>query len=154
MRPEPSQLSSPYLAPFWPIWSLFFPIDLSSTTCRLFFRVPSIYFLLKALTLWTVVLMQCTGFFPSSLRWSWVQTINSWGASTEMQDLCWVTFGAVCFALCISALTRGLEGIGTENTAPFNLVRHLILADELSLKSEVWICVLATHILVPGGSRH
>lgn len=98
--------------------------------------------------------MQCTGFFPSSLRWSWVQTINSWGASTEMQDLCWVTFGAVCFALCISALTRGLEGIGTENTAPFNLVRHLILADELSLKSEVWICVLATHILVPGGSRH
>lgn len=100
----------------------FFPIDLSSTGYRLALRIPSLYYLLKSLSLLTVILLQVSNLWPS-IGFSWVQAISQWASQKEMTDVCWSTFGAVCFALVITALTRGLEGVNSSNTSPFNLVR-------------------------------
>jgi hypothetical protein len=107
---------------FQMIWSCLFPIDLSSTFCRLVFRIPSIFLLSRALVTWAIMALQCFDLYPS-IQWNWLQSIGSWAASKETQDICWSTFSALCVALCVGALTRGLEGVGNENTAPFNLVR-------------------------------
>lgn len=43
-----------------------------------------------------------------------------------MEDICWFSFCAVCGALCVGAITRGLEGPSADastSTSPFNLVR-------------------------------
>jgi hypothetical protein len=123
-RPQSRRSSFTYLTPFWTIWSFLFPIDLSSTISRSVMRIPSLYLLAKSLLLWATILLQCFNLYPS-IEWNWVQVIGNWAASAEIEDVCWSTFGAICLALCIGALTRGLEGIGAENTVPFNLVCSL-----------------------------
>lgn len=100
----------------------FFPINLSSTACRLTFRIPSLFFLFKSLALLTVIFLQISGYFPSSNN-ERLQAIGQWASQKDMADVCWSTFGAVCLALVTGALTRGLEGLNTANTSPFNLVR-------------------------------
>ncbi|THH20903.1 hypothetical protein EW146_g566 [Bondarzewia mesenterica] len=59
--------------------------------------------------------------------WGWLQTIDAWAAHKEMEDVCWSTFVAVCGALAMGSLTRGLEGIGAANTSPFNLFGYAFL---------------------------
>ncbi|TFY73074.1 hypothetical protein EWM64_g10938 [Hericium alpestre] len=108
------------------IYAFLFPIDLSSTFARTLFRVPTLYLLSKALALWFIILLQTSGFFPS-FQWDWLQSIGTWAARKEMEDVCWSTFGAVCSALCVGALTRGLEGVGGNNTSPFNLFGYAFL---------------------------
>lgn len=89
---------------------------------RLIFRIPTLYFLTSALTLWTVILLQTSDLFPS-WQWRWLVSLGKWAAEKEMEDVCWFSFGAVCSALFVGALTRGLEGAGASaNTSPFNLV--------------------------------
>ncbi|KZP08714.1 hypothetical protein FIBSPDRAFT_760914 [Athelia psychrophila] len=101
------------------IYDSILPLDLSSTYCRLALRLPSLYFLSKALVLWTVILIQTSELFPA---WTWTSGLGKWAADMEMEGVCWSSFCAVCFALCTSALTRGLEGIGASaNSSPFNL---------------------------------
>lgn len=108
----------------WLYYSIF-PVDFSSTFCRFVFRIPSLYFLSKALVLWTVTLLQTSELFPS-WQWNWLVRLGIWAGQREMEDICWFSFCAVCGALCIGAITRGLEGASADastNTSPFNLVR-------------------------------
>ncbi|EPQ57762.1 hypothetical protein GLOTRDRAFT_136638 [Gloeophyllum trabeum ATCC 11539] len=103
-----------------------FPVDLSSTFCRLVLRIPSLYFLSKALALWTIILIQTADLFPS-WQWGWLQAIGNWAATKEMEDVCWFTFASICGGLCVGALTRGLEGQGSPNSSPFNLFGYAFL---------------------------
>ncbi|KZT00061.1 uncharacterized protein LAESUDRAFT_739765 [Laetiporus sulphureus 93-53] len=108
----------------WPfnraVLGLFFPVDLSSTSSRTLFRIPSIYLLLKSLFVWFVLLLQASQLYPS---WQWgpVQAVGKWVAQKEMEDICWHTFTSTCIALAIGALTSGLEGLHLNHNAPFNL---------------------------------
>ncbi|KAI0062367.1 hypothetical protein BV25DRAFT_1804386 [Artomyces pyxidatus] len=127
----PSRHASPYhrnqrhrLSFFRYLYPSIFPLDLSSTYSRTVFRIPTLYFLLRALALWSVLLLQASGYFPS---WKMFQSIDHWAAQKEMEDVCWVTFLSVCGALCVGALTRGLEGVGAANTSPFNLFGYAFL---------------------------
>ncbi|KAH7929644.1 hypothetical protein BV22DRAFT_1002256 [Leucogyrophana mollusca] len=102
-----------------------FPINFSSSLSRFVLRLPSLYFVCKALFVWTVTLAQTSDRFPP-WEFPWLQAVGQWAAQKEMQDLCWSTFCAVCGALCVEALTRGLEG-GNNNASPFNLFGYAFL---------------------------
>lgn len=105
----------------WIYYSIF-PLDFSSTFARLIFRIPTLYFLGRALVLFSVILLQTANLFPS-WQWTWLVELGEWAAEMDMEDVCWSSFCAVCGALCVGALTRGLEGAGASaNTSPFNLV--------------------------------
>lgn len=99
-----------------------FPLDLSSSLVRLVLRLPSVYFLSTALLLWFTTLAQTAHKFPSSDS-PWCRSLASWAAQHDTATLCWFTFCSVCGALCVDALTRGLEGTNS-NASPFNLVCH------------------------------
>ena len=79
------------------------------------------YYILKALLLWTILLLQASDWFPP-FSWNPFKRLDDWAAHKEMDEICWFTFRAVCGALCVGALTKGLEGVGTTSTSPFNLV--------------------------------
>jgi hypothetical protein len=98
-----------------------FPIDLSSTYSRTVLRLPSMYYIFKSLVLWSILALQASDYI-SSTSWKPLQFLDHWVARKEMDEICWSTFIAICGALCVGALTRGLEGVGTTNVAPFNLV--------------------------------
>ncbi|KAI5122226.1 hypothetical protein M0805_002714 [Coniferiporia weirii] len=104
----------------------FFPIDLSSTTYRLCFRIPSLYVLFRSLALLSVVLLQVTGYFPST-QLGWLHVIEQWAGQKEMSDVCWTAFVAVCLALVVDALTRGLEGANSNSSSQFNLFGYAML---------------------------
>ena len=99
-----------------------FPMDLSSTYSRMVLRLPSMYYVFKSLVLWTILALQALDYL-SSTSWKPLQLLDNWVARKEMDEICWSTFLAICGALCVGALTRGLEGVGATNAAPFNLVR-------------------------------
>lgn len=104
------------------------------TTCRIILRLPSLYYLYKATSLFLVVLLQACNLFPAT-QFEWVQSIGQWAAQKEMSDVCWSVYGAVCLALIIGSFTRGLEGISSNNAAPFNLVRRII-----SIMIKIYAC--------------
>ena len=92
------------------------------------FYAPSLYFLVKAMALWIVILLQTSEIYPSS-KWGVVQNLGIWASHQEMEDVCWFTFCAVCGVFCVEALVRGLEGTAAHNS-PFNLVcRQLRMLD-------------------------
>ena len=93
-----------------------FPLDFSSSFVRLVLRLPSLYFLSKSLLLWSTTLAQTAHKFPP-------HALAEWVAQYDTAALCWFTFCSVCGALCLEALTRGLEGANS-NASPFNLVCH------------------------------
>ncbi|KAI9065060.1 hypothetical protein FKP32DRAFT_1610894 [Trametes sanguinea] len=100
--------------------SWLFPVDLSSTRSRLLFRMPSMYLLGKAFSLWAVLLVQAAG--PSTLSQAgWMQPLFAWVAEKKMEDICWYTFLSACATLCIGTLTTGLEGLNMNDSSPFNL---------------------------------
>lgn len=115
-RPPSRDILSPHLA-----YHAIFPLDFSSSLVRLILRLPSLYFLSKALLLWSTTLAQTANKFPSSDS---LLFLASWVARYDTPTICWFTFCAVCGALCVEALTRGLEGANS-NASPFNLVRYL-----------------------------
>jgi hypothetical protein len=98
-----------------------FPVDLSSTYSRTILRLPTMYYILKALVLWSILLLQASDYFPPS-SWKPFQLLDEWASRKEMDEICWFTFRAVCAALCVGALTKGLDGVGTTSASPFNLV--------------------------------
>jgi len=98
-----------------------FPVDLSSTYARTILRLPTMYYILKALVLWSILLLQASDYIPPS-SWKPFQLLDEWAARKEMDEICWFTFQAVCGALCVGALTKGLDGFGTISGSPFNLV--------------------------------
>ncbi|KAI9446566.1 hypothetical protein H4582DRAFT_1803674 [Lactarius indigo] len=103
-----------------------FPIDLSSTYSRTVLRVPTMYFIFKSLVLWSILALQASDYL-SSTSWKPLQLLDNWASSKEMDEICWSTFLAICGALCIGALTRGLEGVGTTNSSPFNLFGYAFM---------------------------
>ncbi|KAH0827116.1 hypothetical protein J3R83DRAFT_4804 [Lanmaoa asiatica] len=102
-----------------------FPLDFSSSLVRFSLRLPSIYFLSKSLLLWSTTLAQTTHKFPSCDS-PWFRPLASWVAKQDTAALCWFTFCSVCGALCVEALTRGLEGTNS-NASPFNLFGYAFL---------------------------
>jgi hypothetical protein len=119
IRPTPNSRSR------WPFFRLIlpsiFPLDLSSTYSRMVLRLPTMYYILKSLLLWSVLLLQASDHFPP-FSWRPFQLLDDWASRKEMDEICWFTFRAICGALCVGALTRGLEGVGATNASPFNLV--------------------------------
>ncbi|GJJ12332.1 hypothetical protein Clacol_006573 [Clathrus columnatus] len=103
--------------------SLLLPINLSSTTTRAIFRLPSLYLLWRSLLLLTVILLQTCNLFPSL---SWLKHLGDWAAQINMKEACWATFLSVCIALAIEALMRGLEG-RVHSSSPFNLFAYAFL---------------------------
>jgi hypothetical protein len=79
------------------------------------------YYILKALLLWSILLLQASDSFPS-FSWKPLKQLDDWAAHKEMDEICWFTFLTICAALCVGALTKGLEGVGTTSASPFNLV--------------------------------
>ena len=102
-----------------------FPIDLSSTFSRVVLRLPTMYLILESLLLWSILLLQAADCFPPS-SWKPFRLLDDWAAHKEMDEICWFTFQAICAALCVGALTKGLEGVGTSSASPFNLVCSII----------------------------
>lgn len=99
------------------------PVDLTTFRYRLIMRLPTMYLLLRSLVLWVTVLLQVSDLYPS---WSLLQPFGEKVASLSMEDLCWSTFVATCATLLVGALNRGLEGVASSNTAPFNLVSNIV----------------------------
>ncbi|KAG1728615.1 uncharacterized protein EDB91DRAFT_1060458 [Suillus paluster] len=101
-----------------------FPLDLSSSICRLVLRSPSLYLVFKMLFIWVIVIAQAADKFPT---WNlWLQSVGTYVAQRETADLCWSTFCAVCGVLCMEGLTHGLEG-GAHRPSPFNLLGYAFL---------------------------
>lgn len=117
-----------------------YALDFSSSLVRLVLRLPSLYFLSKSLLLWATTLAQTAHTSPPD-------ALTSWVAQYDTPALCWFTFCSVCGALCLEALTRGLEGANS-NASPFNLVCHLPRVPYLltySLSSAMPSCCTFTH---------
>ncbi len=123
--PQHHTRSSPHMRSRWALLRLVlpsvFPIDLSSTYSRVVLRLPTMYYILKALLLWTILLSQASDYFPPP-SWKPIRQLDDWASHKEMDEICWFTFRAICGALCVGALTKGLEGVGATSTSPFNLV--------------------------------
>ena len=131
-----------------------FPIDLSSTYSRTVFRLPSIYFIFKSLALWSILALQASDYL-SSASWKPLQLLDDWAARKEMDEICWSTFLAICGALCVGALTRGLEGVGTTNAAPFNLVCSFLFRVQSNFfltMLEVWLFFHAALLFLTSNS--
>lgn len=127
-------------------YSSFLPLDFGRTHTRLALHLPTLYFLGKMLVLWSVLVLQSSGFFPdgsglvsaggwtgSAAEWIAKSTMDlgKWGTEKEMSEICWMTFCAVCAAFCLEGFVRALDGLGggftfgghmNPNTSPFNLV--------------------------------
>lgn len=102
------------------VWRKLFPLDLSSTLARTVLRLPTLYFMLRSMLLWTTIVLQASALFPA---WSALRPLAAWADRKEMDQICWCTFLSICGALCVGTLTRGLEGAAGTNAPPFNLVR-------------------------------
>jgi hypothetical protein len=128
--PQHHARSSPNLRSRWVLLRLVLPsvlpIDLSTTYPRVVLRLPSMYLILKSLLLWSILLLQAADCFPPS-PWKPLRLLDEWAAHKEMDEICWSTFLAICGALCIGALTKGLEGVGTTSASPFNLVCSILI---------------------------
>lgn len=155
--PHHHMRSSPSLRSRWALFNLvlpsFFPIDLSSTYSRTILRLPTMYYILKSLVLWTILLLQAADYFPHS-SWEPLQSLDEWVAHKEMDEICWFTFRAICGALCVGALTKGLEGVGTTPASPFNLVCpfHSVRVTGFITPCAVWLFLHATLLLLPVNS--
>ena len=133
-----------------------FPLNLSSSLVRLIVRLPSLFFLSKSLLLWSTILAQIAHYDSPCFHW-----LASWVPQHDTAPLCWFTFCSVCGALCVDALTRGLEGTNS-NASPFNLVCPPAawpyqLSPRLFTHHHnllVRLCISITHILIPNDTRH
>lgn len=152
--PHHHMRSSSSLRTSWAFFNLvlpsFFPIDLSSTYSRTILRLPTMYYILKSLVLWTILLLQAADYFPHT-SWEPLQSLDEWVAHKEMDEICWFTFRAICGALCVGALTKGLEGVGTTPASPFNLVCpfHSVRVTAFISQCAVWLFLHATLLLLP-----
>ncbi|KAF8759989.1 Zinc finger, C3HC4 type (RING finger) [Rhizoctonia solani] len=55
----------------------------------------------------------------------WYLELCRWAAEKEMAYVCWTTYLAVCVAMVMNTLTRGLEGVASEGPHAFNLLSIL-----------------------------
>ncbi|QRV72778.1 hypothetical protein RhiJN_00792 [Ceratobasidium sp. AG-Ba] len=114
------------------IWHALFPVNVSATHTRLASRAPSIALLSTALFLLIISLVQAAGVWEplaSASSWSdmWYVRLCKWAAAKEMSYVCWTTYIAVCVAMVMNTLTRGLEGPGSDGPHSFNLFGYSFL---------------------------
>ncbi|KAF8208714.1 hypothetical protein K438DRAFT_1812764 [Mycena galopus ATCC 62051] len=108
------------------------PLDVTRTSTRLAFHLPTLYFLCKMLFVWTVILLQTSDLYPT---WDsgYVYSLGQWTQRLEMHQVCWRTFCSICAAFAMEAFVRGLDGSGfgliqmNANTSPFNLIGYAFL---------------------------
>ncbi|KAJ7212287.1 hypothetical protein GGX14DRAFT_697227 [Mycena pura] len=114
------------------LYASILPLDLTRTTTRLAFHLPTLYFLCRMLLVWSIVLLQTSDLFPA-WELGYVQSLGLWTQRLEMQDVCWWTFCSICAAFAIEAFVRGLDGGGlamiqmNTNASPFNLIGYAFL---------------------------
>ncbi|KAJ6557290.1 hypothetical protein DFH09DRAFT_1280044 [Mycena vulgaris] len=112
------------------LYAFVLPLDLTRTTTRLAFHLPTLYYLCKMLVIWTVILLQTSNLFPT---WEsgYIYSLGQWAQRLEMHDVCWRTFCSICAAFSMESLVRGLDGGGliqvNANTSPFNLIGYAFL---------------------------
>ncbi|KAJ7164656.1 hypothetical protein C8R43DRAFT_1232787 [Mycena crocata] len=114
------------------LYGFLLPLDLTRTSTRLAFHLPTLYFLCKMFVVWTVILLQTSDLFPA---WEsgYIHSFGQWTQRLEMQDVCWRTFCTICAAFSMEAFVRGLDGGGlglmhmNANTSPFNLIGYAFL---------------------------
>ncbi|KAJ7264011.1 hypothetical protein B0H12DRAFT_1180471 [Mycena haematopus] len=108
------------------------PLDVTQTSTRLAFHLPTLYFLSKMLFVWTVILLQTSDLYPT---WDsgYIYSLGQWTQGMEMTQICWKTFCSICAAFAMEAFVRGLDGSGfglmhmNSNTSPFNLIGYAFL---------------------------
>jgi hypothetical protein len=83
------------------------PIDASATQTRFLLRSASLYLLWKSLLLMGAILLQAFGMFPDIPL---LESLRQRASTTNMVDVCWSSFVAICVAMAISTFTRGLDG--------------------------------------------
>ncbi|KAJ6584747.1 hypothetical protein B0H19DRAFT_1206465 [Mycena capillaripes] len=114
------------------LYGFILPLDLTKTSTRLAFHLPSLYWLSKMLVIWTIILLQTSDLFPS---WEsgYIHSLGQWTQRMEMHQVCWRTFCSICAAFSMEAFVRGLDGSGlgliqmNANTSPFNLIGYAFL---------------------------
>ncbi|CAE6392339.1 unnamed protein product [Rhizoctonia solani] len=57
----------------------------------------------------------------------WYLELCRWAAEKEMAYVCWTTYVAVCVAMVMNTLTRGLEGAASDGPHAFNLFGYSFL---------------------------
>nr|GAT50604.1 predicted protein [Mycena chlorophos] len=114
------------------LWNVLLPLDLTRTSTRLAFQLPTLYFLSKQLLLWTAILLQTADLFPADES-GYLSRFGQYAQGLEMEDLCFSTFTAICAAFAMESFVRGLDGGGiglvqiNPNSSPFNLIGYSFL---------------------------
>ncbi|GAB1520057.1 hypothetical protein RhiTH_003130 [Rhizoctonia solani] len=106
------------------------PINISATHTRFISRVPSMTLLATSLFLLTIALVQAADIWePLDMEPGriWYLELCRWAAEKEMAYVCWTTYLAVCVAMVMNTLTRGLEGVASEGPHAFNLFGYSFL---------------------------
>ncbi|CUA70186.1 hypothetical protein RSOLAG22IIIB_00536 [Rhizoctonia solani] len=106
------------------------PINISATHTRFISRVPSIGLLATSLFLLSVALLQAADIWePLDMEPDriWYLELCRWAGEKEMAYVCWTTYIAVCVAMVMNTLTRGLEGAASDGPHSFNLFGYSFL---------------------------
>ncbi|EUC57768.1 daxx domain protein, putative [Rhizoctonia solani AG-3 Rhs1AP] len=106
------------------------PINISATHTRFISRVPSIGLLATSLFLLSIALLQAADIWqPLDMRpyRIWYLELCRWAGEKEMAYVCWTTYIAVCVAMVMNTLTRGLEGAVSDGPHSFNLFGYSFL---------------------------
>lgn len=79
-------------------------------------RLPGILSLARALSLFTILLLQVANLWPTSLPWIFkgpiergVEALGAWAGGMQMETVCWQVFLSVCAGLACSGLADGLD---------------------------------------------
>ncbi|CEL59559.1 Protein ASI3 OS=Saccharomyces cerevisiae (strain ATCC 204508 / S288c) GN=ASI3 PE=1 SV=2 [Rhizoctonia solani AG-1 IB] len=108
------------------------PINISATHTRFISRVPSMGLLATSLFLLTIALVQAADIWePLDMEPGriWYLELCRWAAEKEMAHVCWTTYVAVCVAMVMNTLTRGLEGAASDGPHAFNLLSVTYLCE-------------------------
>ncbi|KAJ3512483.1 hypothetical protein NLJ89_g3497 [Agrocybe chaxingu] len=120
------------------------PLDFTRTTTRLILHLPSVYFLMKMLLVWCILVLETSELVPQFTEeqkngyWGalcWIESLFQWGTQMDMTEICWSTFVAVCGAFLVEGFVKAMDGLGggfplgnvNTSTSPFNLVGYAFL---------------------------
>ncbi|KAF7299202.1 hypothetical protein MIND_00868900 [Mycena indigotica] len=130
------------------VWNAVLPLDLTRTSTRLAFQLPTLYFLSKQLLIWAAILLQVSDLYPVNRPGGYIASFGQWTQRLEMDEVCFRTFMAICAAFAMESFVRGLDGgFGlvqiNANSTPFNLIGYSFLLHIYSSP--------ITHVYKPSG---
>lgn len=104
------------------------PLDMSRTTTRFALHLPTLYFLIRILLLWCILVLQTSNLYPSHES-GVIFELGKWCETKTMKEINSATFSTISAAFCVEGLVQSLGGVGSAfgahmhaNTSPFNLV--------------------------------